>query len=690
MIRSSLLSALMVCVGLTWSDSSGAPSPLPSPPPETAGADVQYGTPFPEVPNPKDAVLYQVNIRAFSPAGTFSGVEARLDSIKALGVNVLYLLPIYPVGVLKSVNSPYCVRNNTEVNSEFGTMADLRKLAEEAHKRKIAVLLDWVADHTSWDNPWISNKSWYRQDTAGNIISPPSTNWTDVAKLNFGNPDMRKAMIDAMKYWVYQANIDGFRCDAADFIPSDFWLQAITNLRAIRTHRLLMYAEGTRQDLFTAGFQLKYGMAFYDNLVHNIYEKKGSVRSIDPLNLIEDANATCDDRVVRYTCNHDVILDGTPLDLLGGRQGSLAAFVVASYMDGVPMIYDGQEVGCPLKLNFMDKKTPIDWSINPDLTEEYKRIIGFRNNSEALRQGTLESFSSDDVCAFTRTFKTEQVLVVDNLRNSAVSYRTPPKLVGSDWQTAFTGDVFQVTGQITLQPFQYIILTRQNKEILTQALYHSVVNGATPPPADAGPVQAHLSVVGDWEGWNPSTAPLINEVKGSPGKFEGYIDIPGDGPHFFKLTSAPDWKHATYGDGGNGKLSTDGKGAISVSSGGYYELTADLNSDQWTATKTSWSIIGNATSGGWTKDTPMKYDPTKGVWSVSAPMVTGGSFKFRANGAWSIDFGIDEEGNLQYVDNPFFTYNPSLRNLSVPGDGSYTITLDLHTPGKYTYSVTGN
>ncbi len=125
------------------------------------------------------------------------------------------------------MHSPYCVRDYKGVNDEFGTLDELRTLVEEAHKRKMIVLFDWVANHTAWDNPWIANKSWYKQDDAGNIISPPKTGWLDVAALNYDSMDMRKAMIDAMRYWVFQANIDGFRCDAADFIPADFWEQAM-------------------------------------------------------------------------------------------------------------------------------------------------------------------------------------------------------------------------------------------------------------------------------------------------------------------------------------------------------------------------------------------------------------------------------------------------------------------------------
>ena len=424
---------------------------------ETTPGDVpQYGTPYAAVPDPQDLVIYQVNIRSFSPEGNFAGVRARLDAIKALGVNVLYLLPTYPVGIEKTVHSPYCIRDYQAVNEEFGTLEELRALVDEAHQRGMVVLFDWVANHTAWDHPWIANKSWYKQDTAGNVISPPNTGWLDVAALNYDNADMRRTMVKAMRYWIFAANIDGYRCDAADFIPADFWQQAITSLRTISTHKLLLLAEGKRRENYAAGFDMQYGFAFYNNLTNRIYGTHQSVTSIDILNTTEYREATGNDQVVRYISNHDVDqTEGSPLTTLGGKRGSVAAFVVAAYMKSVPMIYDGQEVGCPLKLSFFDRSTPIDWSINPDLTEEYKRIVALRNGSEAIRRGELQSFSDDDVCVFTKSKGAEEVLVIDNLRGTPSAYTVPEAWQGNRWKDAFTGENVSLPAQLELQPYQY-------------------------------------------------------------------------------------------------------------------------------------------------------------------------------------------------------------------------------------------
>jgi glycosidase len=439
---------------------SDTPIPPPVPPPvSTDTLPAQYGTPFTETPAAQDAVIYQVNMRAFSPQDNFKGVQDRLDSIRALGVNVLYLMPTYPVGVTKSVNSPYCVKDYMGVNAEFGTLADLRSLVDQAHARHMAVIFDWVADHTSWDNAWITkHPDWYLKDGAGNIISPPNTGWNDVAALNFTSADLRKAMIRAMQFWVYTANIDGYRCDAADFLPFGFWQSALDSLQHVPGHKLLLFAEGTRKDQFTAGFQLEYGMGFYYTLRDQVYKAGRTVKLIDSLNTVEYTNATTGAQVVRYISNHDVDnSDGTPLDLFGGKTGSMAAFVVAAYMKGVPMIYNGQEVACPVKLNYFNNSTTIDWTINSDVKAEYKKVIAFHNSSTTLRAGNLQSYSSDDVCVFTKTVGTNAVLTMVNLRNTPVTYTFPAGLTGTDWTDAFDGTNQHAGATITLSAYGYAV-----------------------------------------------------------------------------------------------------------------------------------------------------------------------------------------------------------------------------------------
>jgi glycosidase len=445
-----LLSAILLLIVTTTFAQTSITSPYPA----------QYGKPFKGVPDRRDVMMYQVNMRSFSKKGDFQAVIDRLDSIRALGVNVIYLMPLFPVGVLKATNSPYATRDYDSVGTEFGTLDDLRSLVDGAHKRKIAVLMDIVANHTSWDHPWIANKGWYKQDSAGNIKYPQ--NWRDVAQLNFENQDMRLALITSMKSWVYKANIDGFRCDYADGPPLDFWKQALDTLKTISNHKLLMLAEGSRPGHFAVGFDYNFGFNFFGNL-KSIYSRNRSVKSIDSVN-VRDYSGTVSEgqAMVRYLTNHDVnSSDGTPLDLFGGKKGSMAAFVVVAYMKGIPMIYNGQEVGTPYRLTFPFKSTAVDWTLdNPDITAEYKKVIAFRNKSKAVRRGSLSSYSSDDVCAFVKELKAEKVLVLSNLRNKPVTYSLPAALITSRWKDAFTRARTSLKNEIVLQPYQYIVLRK--------------------------------------------------------------------------------------------------------------------------------------------------------------------------------------------------------------------------------------
>ncbi|WP_035646292.1 alpha-amylase family glycosyl hydrolase [Flavobacterium sp. ASV13] len=423
----------------------------------------QYGTAFEKMPKKEDAIIYQVNIRAFSQAGTLKGVQDRLTQIQELGANVVYLMPVYPVGKVKAsgeLGSPYAVKDYKAVNPDFGTLQDLQVLVEEAHKKNMAVILDWVANHTAWDNSWITqHPNWYQKNDKGEIIIPPGTNYNDVAQLDFNNAEMKDAMIDAMSYWVYNTNIDGFRCDYADLVPQNFWTDAITKLRKIKkSQNILMLAEGSKASHFVSGFDYTFGFNFFSAL-EKVFKENKSALSIQESNATEYATIyRPENRIVRYTSNHDVNLaEGTPYELFGGKQGSIATFVVAAYLKSVPMIYNGQEVGYNKRINYF-AKTPIDWSTaDASVLAEYKKIIAFRNSSSAIKKGTYTGYSNDAVSAFTMVNESEKVLVLSNLTSSAVKYLVSPALKAT-WKDAFTGASVTLGSDITLQPFQYLVL----------------------------------------------------------------------------------------------------------------------------------------------------------------------------------------------------------------------------------------
>jgi glycosidase len=217
-------------------------------------------------------------------------------------------------------------------------------------------------------------------------------------------------------------------------------------------------AEGRRPENFTAGFDYNFGFSYYENL-KKIFENNKPVQSIDTINIKDYANTTDGQGIVRYITNHDVnSSDGTPLDLFGGKEGSMAAFIVTAYMKGTPMIYNGQEVGTPYRLVFPFKKSKIDWSLNPDVTAAYKKILAFRNGSEAIKRGVLTAYSSDDVCVFTKTEGAEKVLVMVNLRNKPVTYAVPATLANTSWKDAFNSAETTLKNAVNLKPYAYLVL----------------------------------------------------------------------------------------------------------------------------------------------------------------------------------------------------------------------------------------
>ena len=454
LVFSGLLLAFLTGLGSCRAQTRPAKPTSPNPP--------QYGTPFAGVPERQDAAIYQVNMRGFSQAGNFAAVTARLDSIKALGVNVVYLMPIFPIGKLRAVDSPFAVRDYTAVNPEFGTLADLRQLVDGAHARGLAVMLDWVGNHTSFDHAWITeHPDWYVHDASGAIVNP-IPEWKDIAQLDFTKPAMRAAMLQALRYWVLAANIDGYRFDYADGPTQAFFDEALANLRAIPGHKLLMLAEGDRKKYYLReGFDMCYDFGFLNVMKGPIFAQGKSVRLIDSVNTANYRGVPPTARMLRYTSNHDInAWEGTPQELFHGERGAMAAFVVAAYMQAVPLVYNGQEVGYDQRVPFMGPRKPIDWTPNPALTAEYKRLLKFRSASNALRNGALTSYSSDDVCAFTKTIGNEHVLVLANLRGQPVTYPVPAAVARTGWRGAFDGQPATVGSQVALQPYQYLVLSK--------------------------------------------------------------------------------------------------------------------------------------------------------------------------------------------------------------------------------------
>ena len=412
------------------------------------------------IPAPQNVVMYEVNLRAFSQAGDLAGVTARLDQIQSLGANVLWLMPIHPIGQERSVGqlgSPYSVRDYGAVSSEYGSLSDLTTLVTAAHDRGMFVLMDWVANHTAWDNPWITaHPDWYTHNAQGEIISPPGTNWLDVADLNYSSTAMRSAMISEMQYWVSNAGIDGYRADAADLVPFDFWQQAIPAVRGVTQRPLLMLAEGARSDHYDAGFDLTFGWDFYDT-VKSVFNSSTPATALGASHTTTYSHVPAGKSILQFTTNHDEsAFDATPVELFGGLDASLAAYAVTVAYGGTPLVYDGQEIGWSQNVPIFSK-SPLDWTTGQDTAAWYAQLLEIRKDHDALRSGTLTDMSGSDVAMLMRKDGGDQVLVLINTRDHSSQVQVPAAWQGS-WFDQFSGDAELLTATHTLGAYQVLIL----------------------------------------------------------------------------------------------------------------------------------------------------------------------------------------------------------------------------------------
>lgn len=407
------------------------------------------------LPAPEDVVMYQVNPRVFAPTASFNAVDGYLDSIVQLGVNVVWFMPINEVGKEKSVNSPYCVKDYKSVNPEFGTLEDFKRLVDRCHEKGLGVIIDWVANHTSWDNAWMEHKDWYTQDDEGNVISPVNTGWNDVADLNFDNQDMRLAMIDAMKFWVDSVKIDGFRCDAADFVPYDFWKQALDSLRAIPHHPLLMLAEGKRKDHFTAGFDMNYAWDFLE-ATRRVFRKDSCASILFDTDRMEYDSLSPGKVKLRFTTNHDEMAKMSPVKEFGGERGAMAAFVLSTYLHGGALIYSSQEVGHSEPINFF-YFCAVDWKARPALREEFETLMRLYNEYPVLRKGEMKAYPDCNVLMFEKEGNGECCLITVNVRDAEQVITLPERWKGRLSTNIYTGIQEELGDTLTLPPYGYRI-----------------------------------------------------------------------------------------------------------------------------------------------------------------------------------------------------------------------------------------
>lgn len=413
----------------------------------------------------RNMVLYEINVRQFSQEGTFAGVDSALPQLKELGVNVLWFMPIYPIGVENrkgELGSYYSISDYMGVNPEFGTLDDFKALVARAHEMGFHVILDWVGNHSAWDNPLATQyPEWYEKDSTGNFVSP--FDWTDVIQFDYTAEPLWDYMVGAMKYWVAEVGVDGYRCDFPGLVPEEFWFRATTELNAVRP--VLMLAEDEDHSyLLERAFNMNYAWAHH-HLMNAVAAGQRRPASLDSILQYEMKRYDPESYRLRFMTNHDEnSWNGTIDEKLGDAQKAFAAYIFT--VPGVPLLYNGQEADLDKRLEFF-KRDPIEWK-ETELRPFYTKLVHLRTSHPALRHGTeggsYVTLKTDQksVYAYKRVKGENEVLVILNLSKSPVTVAL------KDGDTAGTyNDLFADAGveiaqgrKMQMEPWGYLVLTK--------------------------------------------------------------------------------------------------------------------------------------------------------------------------------------------------------------------------------------
>ncbi|WP_029033480.1 alpha-amylase family glycosyl hydrolase [Salinimicrobium terrae] len=434
----------------------------------------------------ESAVIYEANIRQYSPEGTFDAFTEDISQLKDLGVKVIWIMPIHPISEArrkatndlsiediedpeerkKYLGSYYAIADYTGINPEFGTKEDLDELVETAHENGMYVILDWVANHTGWDHPWLEeHPEFYTQNEQGEPVDPlnPATGeswgWTDVADLNYDNKELWDVMTAEMKYWIEEHDIDGFRADVAGEVPTEFWEQAVPQLQEIKP--VFMLAESEDKDLFYNAFDMGYNWEGH-HIKNQIAQGEATVEAWDEYMKKIDTTYQGDDYLMNFVTNHDEnSWSGTVRERMGDAAEAMVALTYS--IPGVPLIYSGQEYDMDKRLRFFEKDTipktkGVMWPLLERLGELKTTSPALHGAKEAASYNRLETSADKQVLAFERTKEGEKVVYVANLSDQPVEFN----LNLDDNLQPFVGKQdfkIEQNQQYSFGPWEYVILT---------------------------------------------------------------------------------------------------------------------------------------------------------------------------------------------------------------------------------------
>lgn len=407
--------------------------------------------------------IYEVNVRQYTPQGTFKAFEKSLPRLKEMGVQTLWFMPITPISKTDrkgALGSYYAVADYTAINPEFGTMDDWKALVKKAHALGFKVITDWVPNHTGADNYWLTkHPDFYKKDSAGNIIS--AYDWTDTRKLDYNNIEMQDSMINAMKFWIANSDIDGFRCDVAGEVPDEFWQKCIPQLRAVKN--IFMLAEGNKPSLAAAGFDATYPWDEFHVMVDIAAGKKNAL-SLDSIITVTNQQFPANALLMYFTSNHDEnSWNKADYGTMPGASHAAFAVLTQTLPRSVPLIYSGQEEPFLDSVSFFYKDTITFKKFAR--AAFYSKLLHLRENNKALAADAdfIKLHTDDDknIYAFIREKENDKVLVIVNLSNSSHGIKITDTLINGNARNVFTlkKEALNKADMIKLDAWAYKVYT---------------------------------------------------------------------------------------------------------------------------------------------------------------------------------------------------------------------------------------
>lgn len=415
----------------------------------------------------KNATIYEANIRQFTKEGTFRAFESHLPRLKEMGVDIVWLMPIHPIGKEKrkgNLGSYYSVRDYFDVNPEFGTKEDFKHLVNKIHELGMHVIIDWVGNHSAWDNPLAKeHPDWYSKTPEGHFQPTPWYDWDDVIDFEYDNPELRKYMTSALVYWVKDFDIDGYRCDTAGFIPTDFWNNARVEMDAVKP--VFMLGEWESKDLHEHAFDATYSWSLWNAMTAVTRDKKPIAQLIEYM--AHDVSTFPRDAYrMAFTDNHDKnSWEGNMVSNFG--PGLEASIVLTGTVNGMLLCYGGQEAGLDRSLKFFEKDE-IDWS-NLKYAPLFQKLFDLKHKNKALWNGKyggvmvrIFNDKMDQVVSFSRTMDEDRIVTIINYSDRPASVKLDSKYQKGNYTELFSNKKIGLNGadSFDLKPWEYLVLVK--------------------------------------------------------------------------------------------------------------------------------------------------------------------------------------------------------------------------------------